>query len=89
LTSIPSTGPDDFTVYPSEWHTWDYHLGIEVRHLEPDKYQLKSKTHLLTISKEGFDLYRDRTESGRVIFDDWCIRHGILATLRIDDDDES
>jgi hypothetical protein len=38
----------------------------------------------MMLSGEGFNLFRDRTPQGEVIFHDWCRRHNIQMTRRAD-----
>jgi hypothetical protein len=66
-------------VYPTAWHLIDSLSNIECRQLSFDTYQLKSLTNIITINKEGFDLYRDHTSQGQVIFTDWMRRNNITV----------
>ncbi|HEY0771015.1 MAG TPA: hypothetical protein VGD31_11850 [Sphingobacteriaceae bacterium] len=46
------------TSYPTDWHTADELNKIEVRQTSEDTFQLRSPTHTITITKEGFDIFR-------------------------------
>lgn len=70
--------------YPTQWHLIDSESDIECRQVSPALYQLRSATHFLVLSKEGFDLYRDNSPQGQAIYEDWCDRNHIVSTLRTD-----
>lgn len=72
--------------YPTEWHFIDTENDIQCRQITPFTYQLRSVSHFLTLTKEGFDLYRDNSPQGQAIYEDWCDRNHIVSTLRTDID---
>lgn len=58
-------------VYPTEWAPVKDVHGIEYRHLSPGMYQLRSLTHIVAISQEGFITYiRDPINIDE--FEQWC-----------------
>lgn len=60
MTDIPSIpdSPDEGGIYPTKWVMLDPDTQIQYRQTTDNTYQLKSLSHILTINKEGFDLYR-------------------------------
>jgi len=68
--------------YSTEWHLLDAEEKVECRQLSLDTYELRSPTHLITLSHEGFALYLDNSEAGKIIFQDWCQRHNVMSELR-------
>lgn len=70
--------------WPTDWHMLDDILKIECRQLSADTYQLRSLSHSITLNSEGFNLYRDHTPQGQVIFEDWCNRNQIVSEPRDD-----
>jgi hypothetical protein len=79
-------GPDDDSGWPIEtdWHMLDAIEEIEARRTSLDTYEVRSPTSQMMLSGEGFNLFRDRTPQGEVIFHDWCRRHNIQMTRRAD-----
>lgn len=69
---------------PTKWRPIDAVTGVEVRQTTEDTYELRSAVYFLILNKEGFDLYRDFTEAGQAIFEDWCFRHNVVAQPRTD-----
>lgn len=55
MTSTPNSSENN---YPTEWHLVNTFPKMEARHISEDKVQLRSETHVATISAEGFDLFR-------------------------------
>lgn len=78
--------PQDWFESPisSDWHIINEPLRVESRQVSLDTYQLRSPTHTVTLNKEGFDLYRDGSHQGMVVFEDWCERNNIVAIPRDD-----
>lgn len=65
--------------YPTPWTPIDNEYGIEYRHLAEDMYQLRSLTHIVAVSQEGFITYiRDRTGG----FEKWCKDNNIKIEER-------
>lgn len=82
MTILDGSGFDEPEVgYPTDWHSIDANTEVSCRQLSDNTYQLRSPTHTLTLNKEGFDLYRDNTLQGQVIFGDWCARNNVAAQL--------
>ena len=80
---VDDRGPEE-KVFPTEWHVIDSIAGIECRQTSEETYQLRSSSHIITVNQEGFDLYRDNSDAGRAIFEDWCARFAIIAVPRTD-----
>lgn len=82
---------DDDEEYPTDWHPFNYADSIECRQVSFDTYQLRSKLYVLTLDTEGFNLYRDGTPQGQVIFEDWRKRNQIEPVRRddVDADEQS
>jgi hypothetical protein len=70
--------------FPTEWRHIDIILDVECRQVNVDTFELRSASHTLTISRVGFDLYRDSTIAGQVIFENWLDKNGILPVPRED-----
>lgn len=75
--------------YPTEWKLIDFlpdHVdsnGIECRQTSDDTFQLRSDTHVLTISKEGFNLFRDADNSEK--WNKWLYDNKVKSTPRSTD----
>lgn len=54
--------------WPTEWHTINVITEVEARQTSFDTFQLRSKTHTITLNKEGFDLYRSGPDE---LFSKW------------------
>lgn len=78
MTSTPNTPPSDF---PTEWHMIDAITKVECRQTSEDTYQLRSKTHIVTLNREGFDLYRHGPDAE---FDKWLDENHIVSEKRDD-----
>lgn len=68
--------------YPTKWHSFDVTEEMECRQLAPDKYEIRSAVSVMTLSQEGFNLFRDRSPQGQVIFMDWMERNNISSYSR-------
>ena len=44
--------------FPSEWHMIDAVHQVEVKQLDSDTFVLRSPTHEVAVTAEGFNLYR-------------------------------
>lgn len=74
--------PSTVTVtFPTEWHMIDDVLQIQCRQVSEDSYELQSHNQIMTLNAEGFDLFRDDTLAGQVIFSDWCERSNVAPTF--------
>ncbi|MFY3742100.1 MAG: hypothetical protein HMLIMOIP_002564 [Candidatus Nitrosomirales archaeon] len=85
---IPDVEESDVVVqeegFPTPWHMINALLEVECRQLDFDTYELRSPSHTLTLNKEGFNLYRDDSTQGQVIFEDWLDRNNIVSVPRDD-----
>jgi hypothetical protein len=88
--TVTQTSGESDPSYPTEWHMIDDINKIECRQLSDDTYQLKSLSHILTINKEGFNLFRDHSPQGAVIWNDWLKRNNIISEpiVKVAQDDE-
>lgn len=72
--------------YPTEWQLVGDNLSdVCFRQLDAGTYQVKSTTHRIVLSTEGWNLFNDKTIQGNVIFTDWCKRNNIFP-ISIEDD---
>jgi hypothetical protein len=73
-----TTTPDDQTSLPSDedWHTIDSTSDTECRRIGKYEYQLRNKYFMVTIDKEGFDVYREQDSD---VFADWLKDHNIVS----------
>jgi hypothetical protein len=80
LTSIPSSteGKEE---YP-EWHPFDCLKGIDARQVSDDDFQIRTESSIMTLRKEGFDLYcaGDMAE-----FDNWRVANPDLFNIKTRD----
>lgn len=81
LTSTPNTTAE--SEYPTDWHMIDDIAKVQCRQVSHDTYQLRTYTHVMTINKEGFDLYRADDQA----FDEWCTKNKIVAIPRPTEDE--
>lgn len=70
-------------VYPTEWHMIDQLAHEEVRQLSPDTYQLRDKLAIVTLDREGFNLYR---EANTIQFMRWMSDNNVVIESRVSDD---
>lgn len=83
MISIPSTPPEG-AIYPTDWHSINVLANTEVRQLSEDTFELRSASHTVVLNKVAFNLYRDGSEAGNAIFDNYCERNGLHAVPRTD-----
>jgi hypothetical protein len=67
------------SLYPTEWRMVDAIKEIKCRQLSANQFQLSNEINTITINREGFDLYRDSSLQGQVIFEDWCNRNNVVS----------
>jgi hypothetical protein len=83
-TAILTSDEFEAEEYPTEWRLLDEHFNIECRQLSLDTYQLRNELSVLTVNKEGFNLYRDGSFQGAIVFNDWLKRNNINIEPRDD-----
>ncbi len=62
----------------SDWHVIDAITGIEARQISFDTFQIKSSSHILTLNREGFNLYREGPTDA---FEKWLDENHIVAEM--------
>jgi hypothetical protein len=80
LTDTQNTTPE--IPYPTEWHMIDDIRKTECRQLSVDTYELRNAGYTIILPKKGFDLFRDGSPQGEIIFEQWCDDHNIFPTPR-------
>lgn len=68
--------------YPTDWHMIDFELDVECRQISMDTFELRSPKHIMMLNAEGFNLWRDNTLQGQLIFQDWLVRNDIKIHQR-------
>lgn len=71
-------GPVTPTPTDDEWHMINQLTRTECRQMSDDTFQLRTPSHMITINKEGFDLYR----LDPIAFEKWLDDNSIVATPR-------
>ncbi len=54
---------EEFEKFPTVWRDVDQEYGWQVRQTSLDTWQLRSRTHVVTIDTEGFNLFRSGNEA--------------------------
>ncbi len=70
-----TTTPSISSSFAKEWRVIDVIANIKCRQLTEDTFQLKSPSHVITVNREGFDLYRTNIDA----FETWVDDHEIKA----------
>jgi hypothetical protein len=87
MTNTPDSTSTDVpkVEYPTSWHLIDVLKGIECRQTSEKEYQLRTKTHIITIDPVGFELFR----MDPVKFDRWLEIHNVKSYNRNDVDEDT
>lgn len=80
MTNGQTSNSEDEAIFPTEWHPVNDPMGVEVRQLSDDTYELRSPSHTITIDSEGFNHYRTSDST----FEMWMFNHKIEAVARTD-----
>jgi len=86
LTNTPSTTPptdpndDPEKLFPGIWEPVKERLGFESRQLTEDTFQIRSKSHEITVTKKGYELFKTDSPEWQM----WLFNNGITSTPRSD-----
>ncbi len=80
--ALTSPLPEEDSLYPKNWAIIPHYPAFESRQLSEDTYQIRSKTHQITVNKEGYDLFlsEDRPNSWAA----WMEQNHVVSFRRED-----
>lgn len=86
MTNTPSLSEEvkEDERFPTDWRPVNVISGIDCRQLSFDTFELRSASHTLVVTKEGFNLYRDGSQEGQMRFEKYLEDNGIELIPRED-----
>jgi hypothetical protein len=81
VTATPIFLEPDPEELPSDWRILNELNGIEVRQISLDTYQMRNKYDVVTVNREGFNLYREHNYAS---FAEWMRVNNVESVARDD-----